>query len=534
VKGVLAAVRAGASVSSNHVHSAQAASASGQDPCAEFLVATGLSKRFGATIALRNADLAVRRGEIHSLVGANGSGKSTLLNILSGQIVPDDGAVYLDGHSIRLGSPVRALSMGIATVTQETTLVPHLSVAENVLLGPRKQRRWYGIDWRASHLEVGRILEQLDVDFEPKDVVSRLRTDQQQMVEIARALSVRAKVLLLDEATSALSQHEVEALFRLVRSLRDQGMAIIFVSHRMSELFELADRITILRDGQNVESGPIRDYDVECIVEKMVGQMPGADQRAFQSATERSGHDTSVLLSVRGLHSGSFVRGVSFDLAEGEAIGITGLGGSGSKVLLDAIFGAAPRTAGTVRLGPVALRAGSIQHAIANGIAYVPGDRKQFGLLPNMSLAENVSMALSSRRWRLLPVHGARERVLVRRAISEFGLVAQDARQLCSTLSGGNQQKLLIAKWLFTQPRVLLMDEPTRGVDVGAKREIYSLILKQKLTGLAMIVSSSEIGELLLLCDRILVMFRGEIVADLPRHAADEAAITRYAMGGAA
>lgn len=495
-----------------------------------FLSVSNVHKKFGGIAALRGAHLSVQRGEIHSLVGANGSGKSTLLNVLSGQVAPDAGTVHVDGRAVRLGSPVRALAMGIATVTQETTLAPHLSVAENVLLGPRKQRRWYGIDWRASHREVARILARLDVDFEPRDIVARLRTDQQQMVEIARALSMHAKVLLLDEPTSSLSQHEVEALFRLVRSLRDAGMTIIFVSHRMSELFELVDRVTILRDGETVDEGSIGDYDVEKLVAKMVG----TTVRVRQGSHAPVDQSRAPLLSVCDMDVGTRVRGVTFDLAAGEAIGVAGLGGSGTSTLLDGIFGSLARSAGTVRLASVTLRPGSIRHAIANGLAYVPGDRKQLGLVPNMTVAENLSMALTSGTGRLRPVRGARERALVHSAVREFGLVAKDPKQTCSMLSGGNQQKVLMAKWLFQRPKVLLMDEPTRGVDVGAKRDIYDLMLKEKAKGLAMIVSSTETEELLLLCDRILVMFRGTVVAALARQDADEAVITRYAMGGAA
>ncbi|MGH9028101.1 MAG: sugar ABC transporter ATP-binding protein [Acidimicrobiales bacterium] len=495
-----------------------------------FLSAVNLHKKFGGVAALRGAHLCVERGEIHSLVGANGSGKSTLLNVLSGQLLPDTGTVHLDGRMVRLGNPVRALAMGIATVTQETTLVPELSVAENVLLGPRKKRRWYGIDWRATHQEVARLLEQLEVDFDTRDTVSHLRPDQQQMVEIARALSIQAKVLVLDEPTSALTEHEVEVLFRLVRSLRGRGMTIIFVSHRMSELFQLADRITILRDGATVDSGHIGAYDVERIVEKMVGRA-GRSRRAPSTGQDRA---RDPLLSVRELCVDSRVRGVTFDLSEGEALGIAGLGGSGRGALLDGIFGSLPRTSGSVRASAVPLSSGNIRQAMANGLAYVPGDRKRLGLVSHMTVAENLSMAITSSAGRLRPVRTARERALVRDAVREFGLVAKDSAQPCSMLSGGNQQKLLMAKWLFTKPKVLLMGEPTRGVDVGAKRDIYEMMLTQKSEGLAMVISSSETEELLLLCDRVLVMFRGEVVADVPRQAADESVITHFAMGGSA
>ena len=471
------------------------------------LSVTGIHKRFGGVHALRGAELAVRRGEIHSLVGANGSGKSTLLNILSGQVAPDAGTIVLDGEPVRFRDPSRALASGIATVTQETTLVPELSVAENILLGPRKVRRWFGIDWRASRRRAAEFQRLLGAEFSVDDKVSDLPADQRQLVEIARAISMDARVLLLDEPTSSLTEAEVESLFELVRSLKARGLTTIFVTHRMSELFALADRVTILRDGRTVEVGEIGSYDPDRIIERMVGALPAP-------ATVPGGvHDATLTVGA------------------GEAVGIAGLTGSGRTELLEAIFGMRRPSAGRVEVGGVELRHGHVAQAIEHGLAYVPGDRKNQGLVLSMSVTENLMMASTSHRMRLRVPSRSRERAEARALASTFGILAPSTDASCRTLSGGNQQKVVIAKWMRGSPTVLLMDEPTRGVDVGAKREIYRLLAEAREQGVGILVSSSETEELLLLCDRILVMARGRIVASLDRAHATEANLAHYSMG---
>jgi ABC-type sugar transport system ATPase subunit len=492
-----------------------------------FLRVTGLHKSFGGSHALRGAELEVRRGEVHSLVGANGSGKSTLLSILSGQIPPDAGTITLDGVGMRLGNPARALVAGIATVTQETTLVPELSVAENILLGRRKVRKWSGIDWRATRARAQQVLKPLGVDFSCDDLVSELRPDQQQMVEIARAISMDARVLLLDEPTSTLTDEEVDSLFALIRTLQQRGMTTIFVSHRMSELFEITDRITILRDGCTVETGPIEDYDTDRIIESMVGRTlaPVATSRISV------GRDSTPALRVQGLSVPGNVRDATLEVHAGEAVGLAGLAGSGRTELLDAIFGVRARTGGSVELAGVELSSRRVSQAIARGLAYVPGDRKSRGLVLNMTLSENVTMAATSGLPRLRTLARSRERAQAVSAMGEYGIVASSPDSSCAMLSGGNQQKVVLAKWMCTSSRVVLMDEPTRGVDVGAKREIYRLLAEARASGVGILVSSSETEELMLLCDRILVMFRGEIVASLDRAQATEALLARYSMG---
>jgi ABC-type sugar transport system ATPase subunit len=493
---------------------------------AAFLSVTGIHKRFGGVHALRGADLAVRRGEVHSLVGANGSGTSTLLNILSGQVAPDAGTIVLDGAPVRFRDPARALASGIATVTQETTLVPELSVAENILLGPRKVRRWFGIDWRASRRRAAEIQKLLGAEFSVDDRVSELPPDQQQLVEIARAISMNARVLLLDEPTSSLTEAEVESLFDLVRSLKSRGMTTIFVSHRMNELFALADRLTILRDGRTVEVGEIDSYDPERVIERMVGAAP-----APVNAPNPDGDARESALRVRGLSVPGRVHDATLTVGAGEAVGIAGLTGSGRTELLEAIFGMRRPAHGHIEVAGTELRQGQVAHAIEHGLAYVPGDRKNQGLVLSMTVTENLMMATTSGRMRLRVPSRARERAETGDLATRFGIVAASPDVACATLSGGNQQKVVIAKWMRGSPRVLLMDEPTRGVDVGAKREIYRLLAAAREAGVGILVSSSETEELLLLCDRILVMTRGRIVASLDRTQATEATLAHYAMG---
>jgi len=490
------------------------------------LSVTGIHKRFGGVHALRGADLTVRRGEVHSLVGANGSGKSTLLNILSGQVAPDAGTIVLDGEPVRFRDPSRSLASGIATVTQETTLVPDLSVAENILLGPRKVRRWFGIDWRASRRRAAEIQKLLGAEFSVDDMVSDLPPDQRQLVEIARAISMNARLLLLDEPTSSLTEAEVESLFGLVRSLKARGLTTIFVSHRMSELFALADRVTILRDGRTVEVGEIGSYDSDRIIERMVGAIP-APAVGHSAAAEES----EPALRVHQLSVPGRVHDATLTVAAGEAVGIAGLTGSGRTELLEAIFGMRRPSAGRVEVAGAELRHGHVAHSIEHGLAYVPGDRKSQGLVLSMSVTENLMMATTSRRMRLRVPSRSRERAEARSLAATFGIVAPSTEAACRTLSGGNQQKVVIAKWMRGSPRVLLMDEPTRGVDVGAKREIYRLLADAREQGVGILVSSSETEELLLLCDRILVMARGRIVASLDRAHATEANLAHYSMG---
>jgi ABC-type sugar transport system ATPase subunit len=491
------------------------------------LAAEGMHKRYGGVHALRGVDLRLRSGEVHALVGENGSGKSTLLRILAGLIAPDAGALALDGRPLRFTDAAQAIAAGIATVTQETTLVPDLSVTENIFLGHRKARTWRGIDWRATRGLAQEALSRLGLTrIDPGAPVRRLRPDEQQMVEIARAISIDARVVILDEPTSSLSDDEVEALAEVVRTLKRHDVAVVFVSHRLDEVFDLADRVTILRDGSVVASGPLADYDRPRMIQLMTGR------ELEELELDRGRHSAeNPVLRVHRLSVGGRVHEASLEVGRGEIVGLAGLVGAGRSELLEALFGIGAGARGVIELDGAPVRLSDPNAAMAGGLAYVPADRKNLGLVPDMTVRENVLMASTAARLRLRRPRRPAEQREVEDAISAFRIVTRSQLAPVAHLSGGNQQKIVLAKWLGTEPRVLLMDEPTRGVDVGAKAEIYKLLNRAKEDGVGILVSSSETPELRLLCDRILVMHRGRIAAALSRDDATEARIARYAMG---
>ena len=485
-----------------------------------------VEKRYGGVRALRGADLEVGAGEVHGLIGQNGSGKSTLLGVVSGQRWPDAGRVLLDGSEVSFADPAQALAAGIATVTQETTLVPDLSVAENIFLGHRMARSGLGIDWRATRERAREALDRLELAIDPGRPVREMRPDEQQMVEIARAISMEARILILDEPTSSLTRDEVEALFAIVRRLKERGVGVILVTHRLGEIFDVADRVTVLRDGVTVGSGPIDAYDRRRMIREMVGLDVDDYSRASAAAAVRD-----PVLSVRRLSVPGRVRDVELDVGAGEIVGLAGLVGAGRSEVFRSLFGLEADASGDVAVGGRRGIPASPREAMARGLAYVPGDRKQLGLVLDMSVRENLMMAATARRGRLARPTRAVELPAVRSACERFRVVAPSPSAPVATLSGGNQQKVVLGKWLQTEPRVLMLDEPTRGVDVGAKAEIYRLMEEAKQRGAGILVSSSETPELRAVCDRVLVMFRGELVASLGRDEATEARIAHHATG---
>ena len=489
------------------------------------LHADGVQKRFGGVHALRGAHLTVYPAEVHALVGENGSGKSTLLKILSGQLQPDAGAIAIAGEQTTFGGAADALRQGIATVTQETTLAPDLSVAENILLGRRMPRRGRLIDWSSTRRRAREALARLDLDLDPSTPVRRLRPDQQQLVEIARALSIDARVLILDEPTSSLTDDEVESLFRIVRRLREERVATIFVSHRLNEIFAIADRITVLRDGHTVGEGPAAELDRPKLIHLMVGRALEGEQEHTPTTSQ-----DGAVLRVRGLSVPGACAGVDLDVAPGEIVGVAGLVGAGRTELLEAIFGLRPST-GEIEVDGKQARYRSPRDAIRAGVGLVPSDRKAQGLALDMSVRENLMMATTAGLARLRRPSGERELPVVETTVRDLAIRTHSHRSPVSTLSGGNQQKVVLGKWLVTNPRLLMLDDPTRGVDVGAKAEIYRLLRLAAERGIGVLASSSEIPELLTLCDRIVVMFRGRVVATLSREEASEAVIAHFAAG---
>jgi ribose transport system ATP-binding protein/rhamnose transport system ATP-binding protein len=497
------------------------------------LALTGIHKQYGGVHALRGAHLTLGSagaGVVHALMGENGSGKSTMLGILSGLIRPDAGAVSFAGTVATLAGPADALRRGVAMVSQETAVVEHLSVAENVLLGRRLAGSPLRVNWRATRSRARAVLGRLNLDYDPDWIVGDLRPDQRQMVEIARALSMDASILVLDEPTSHFADDEVASLFAVIRSLKERGISTIFVSHRLKEIFAIADEVTVLRDGETVATGPITEFTPETLVGAMVGEAAGlrgkpADRAAPASQRERP------LLSVQGLHTTSALRGIDLTVSPGEIVGVAGLLGSGCSDLLRAVFGLEDVTAGEIRLGGELLRPGDTRGAILRGIGYVPPDRRAEGAIASMSVNDNLMMVHTMRRLRLAhPSHAAESRTAAQ-VMQQVRIRAASAKIPVGSLSGGNQQKVVLGKWLVSDPALLLLDEPTRGVDVAAKSEIHQLLRLAAQRGVGLLVSSSENDELLELCDRIAVMFRGRIVASCTAREADEAMLARYAGG---
>ena len=487
-----------------------------------------LAKRYGGVHALRGAGLRLSRpGVVHCLIGENGSGKSTLLNVLSGQVKADAGLVLLDGEPVEFSTPPEAVRAGIAMVSQETAVAPHLSIAENVLLGERLIRRYGRIDWPQTRRRAVEVLSRLELDYDVSIEVSKLRPDQRQMVEIARALSIDARVLILDEPTSFLSEDEVERLFEAVRQLSANGVSTIFVSHRLPELFAIADEVTVLRDGATVSSGAIRKYDTDRLVHDMVGDVEAPPVHDRPAATPGA----TPRLRASDLADGAAVDSVSLQVAPGEIVGIAGLAGSGRSELLELIFGARPAAAGVVEIDGKVLAKVDPPRAIAAGVGFVPAERKVDGVILTMSVFDNLAMAeaCDAPWWR--PPRRRKAGDEMEKTITALRVKTDSSGALVGTLSGGNQQKVALGKWLVNDPTLLLLEEPTRGVDVRAKAEIHALLRDLAVEGMGLLVSSSENDELVGLCDRILVMYRGRVVTSLSADQASELELARLSGG---
>jgi len=496
------------------------------------LTAISISKRFGGVAALHDVDFDLKPGEIHALMGENGAGKSTLMKILSGVYTDYDGTVSVDGEPVRFASVRDAEAAGIAIIHQELNLVPELSVADNIFLGRERLIAGLFVDRKASATAARTLLRRLGIGLDPQARISSLRVGEQQLVEIAKALSMEARILIMDEPTSALSPAECQRLFNIIRQLAADGVAIVYISHRIDEVMQLGDRVTVFRDGRHVLTKPMSELSEDTIIAAMVGRsLLGAshDERTLGGKTVLSVRGLSLSISHR--HGWRQVlAGVSFDLRAGEILGIGGLLGSGRTEILETIFGSSEgRVGGAIRLGgqPVEIR--SPRDARRLGIALVTEDRKTQGLHLRASIADNVALPLVGRLARFGLRSFAAEAALARNAVKALGVRCGSIEQAAGTLSGGNQQKVVIGKWLATEPRVLLLDEPTRGIDVGAKREIYDLIFKLARDGLAIVVVSSELPELLLLSDRILVMSEGRQTGMLTRVEASEERIMQLA-----
>jgi galactofuranose transport system ATP-binding protein len=480
---------------------------------------------FGGVAALKHARLTVAAGEVHALIGQNGAGKSTLIKILTGAYRKSAGTIRFDGREVDFRTPKDAREAGISTIYQEINLVPFRSVAENIFLG-REPRRFGLIDWKTVQTRASELLESFGLRIDVKKPVRDYSTAIQQMVALARAVSSDAKMVIMDESTSSLDEREVELLFTVVRRLRNDGRAVIFVSHRLDELYALCDRVTVMRDGQTVAESAMQEMDKLKLVTTMLGRTLAAvvheDSAVKEANLAKRG---AVALSAKGLAAGAKVTDVSLDVHAGEAVGLAGLLGSGRTETMRLLFGADRPAKGALSVDGEAAAFKSPKDAIARGVAYLTEDRKAEGIVPELSVRDNLTLVCLPALTKRGVVDVAKQREIVDGFIESLGIKLRSPDQPVRELSGGNQQKVLLARWLATHPRVLLLDEPTRGIDVGAKADVAKIVRELRDAGLAVLLSASELEELTAVADRAVVIRDGETVAQLDGAQMNEASI---------
>jgi ABC-type sugar transport system ATPase subunit len=486
----------------------------------------GIGKSFGGVFACRGVSLEVQPGEVVAIAGENGAGKSTTVKCLYGLYAPDEGSVEVAGRAVRMGSPRDGEANGISMIPQELDLFPELSIVENLFVGRDRSRTfWGGFDWKAMRRRAGEILASLGVSLDVTRPVKSLPAATGKLVEIARALNRDARLIIMDEPTAALTEREAERLFSVIRGLTARGVSVIYITHRLDEIFEISDRILVLRDGGMVTCGPTGDFTVASLVQAMVG-------RPLAQLYARHHHATGdEVLSVRNLsRTGSF-RDVSFSLHAGEILGISGLIGAGRSELACAIYGFDPADAGSILVDGRAVRIRSVRDALSHGISYLPEERRSQGLVLPAPVEQNISFGILDSISRFGLVARNRERALAADAVRRFRIAGAGPGAPVGVLSGGNQQKVLLAKTLASGPRIIILDEPTRGVDIGAKAEIYALVEDLARAGKAVILISSEMNEVLSLSDRILVMHEGSVTGIFVREQFSAEAIGAAAAG---
>ncbi|WP_084963946.1 sugar ABC transporter ATP-binding protein [Thermoactinospora rubra] len=500
-------------------------------PSPPLLDMRGIRKSFLGVPALAEASFQVNRGEVRALIGQNGAGKSTLIKVLTGVYKADGGTVTFDGRPVAFDSPHAAQLGGIATIYQEVNLVPYRTVTENIFLG-RERRRFGLLDWRRMNAEARELLAGLDVHVDVTRPLREFSIATQQMTAIARALSFDAKLVIMDEPTSSLAEHEVSVLFDVIRRLRDSGVSVVFVSHRLDELYAVCDRVTIMRDGRTVDDRAMADISKYELVSKMIGRDLAEVRRAASRAPHQA--EAAPVIEASGLELGQALRGVDVAVRSGEIVGLAGLLGSGRSETARVLFGADAPDSGEVRVDAEPVRFAVPRDAIRRGIGFSPEDRKVEGIIPQMSVRENLTLALLPRLTKAGIVDRRRQQQIVERFIERIGIKVSSADQPIRELSGGNQQKVLLARWLCMNPRLLVLDEPTRGIDVGAKQEIQSLIRELADDGLGVLFISSELEELVENADRVVVLRDGRNVAELRGDQISEERIMAAMAHGAA
>jgi ribose transport system ATP-binding protein len=486
----------------------------------------GIEKSFPGVHALSQCRFDLRSGEVHALVGENGAGKSTLMKVLAGIYPKDAGQIYINGQSVEIHGPRHAQELGISMIHQELNLMPHLTVAQNVFIGREPRRRMqFFLDDHALNRATQELFEMMHLNLDPRIKVADLTVAKQQMVEIAKALSHHSQVLIMDEPTAALTETEIAELFSIIRRLRSQGVGVVHISHRLEELKQISDRITVMRDGHYIDTVPTADATIEQIVRMMVGRT------IYESSPEVPEQDNQpVVLEVRNLNRGTALRGINFTLRKGEILGFAGLMGAGRTEVARAIFGADPVDSGEILIHGQPVRIHSPQHAVAHGIGYLSEDRKRYGLALGLDVESNIVLAsfrqfLQALGW----VDRGQTQTTAQQYVQALSIKTPGLQQRVKNLSGGNQQKVVISKWLTANTEILIFDEPTRGIDVGAKSEIYKLLNELARQGKSIIMISSELPEILRMSHRILVMCEGRITGELSAAEATQEAIMTLA-----
>jgi rhamnose transport system ATP-binding protein len=503
----------------------------GRDGMTALLELSDISKSFPGVKALEDVHFSTDAGQVHALVGENGAGKSTLIKIISGVHHPDSGTIVMDGKPVRFENPHESQAAGIATMYQELSLYPELTVAENIFMGHAPKRQVgpvKAVDWGEMNRRAEEILASLNIhNLDVRRKVGTLNVGNRQRVEIAKALSLDAKVLIMDEPSAALTESDVEKLFEIVRLLKERGVAIIYISHRLIEVFQLADKVTVLRDGKFVDSKPVGETDEDDLIRMMVGR---TITDLFPKLPTEVGEP---VLEVRALNRHPHTDDVSFTVRSGEIVGMAGLVGSGRSETAQCVFGILKPDSGEILVNGAKVRIGSPQQAMKLGIAYVPEDRGTQGLVREMKIRENLSMAVLGSLTRFGVVVKRDEKQLGNELIGQLRIIATSGEQVVNKLSGGNQQKVVVGKWLASKPKMLIVDEPTRGVDVGAKAEIHRLLSELAQQGLGILMISSELPEVLGMSDRVLVMRNSRLVAEFARAEATQQAVGAAMMSDA-
>ena len=483
-----------------------------------------IDKRFSGVHALKGVDFDLRAGEIHALVGENGAGKSTMMKALTGIFPKDSGEIHYLGKLYNPRGPKEALSKGIGIIHQELNMMEHLTVAQNIFIG-RESTKGLFLDDRELNNRAETLFKKLKMDIDPRETLGRLTVGKQQMVEIAKAVSHNLKILILDEPTAALTETEINELFAIMRDLASRGVGMIYISHRMDEIGKITDRVTVMRDGENAGNGDTKDLTKDDIINMMVGRVIYEDPKAQSNVSK----EAEVVLRVKNLNAGKLVKDVSFELRKGEILGFAGLMGAGRTETARALFGADPVETGLVEIHGKPVKISSPMDAVRHGIGYLSEDRKRYGLAVDLSVTENAILASYDDYEQGAFIHKKNVADITEKYVETLKIKTPSVQQLIRNLSGGNQQKVVIAKWLIKDSDILIFDEPTRGIDVGAKSEIYTLMNELVKEGKSIIMISSELTEILRMSDRVMVMCEGRITGELDIQDASQEEIMKYA-----